>query len=165
MKQLSVRDLTVQIQARQLKRHQIFDKILEMCYNNIKRNADKSQLFCLFEVPEFVIGMPLYDLNECITYLVEKLKNSEFLVKYYFPKVLYISWNINEINENNLQNQLQLIKSIEAPPKLLPAKEPRKKKTQQVTNRQQASQVPAKQVGFVKSVKEFKPSGKIVLDI
>lgn len=170
MKQLNVRELTSQLQLRQVRRHLCFDKILEMCFGHIKRHADKNQLFCFYEVPEFMIGMPLYDMNECLAYIIEKLKENDFLVKYYFPRILYISWNINEINEEKLQNNISLIKTI-APSKAPRAKrQPRKNivcTTAANANTCQPSQtqISPTKVSFVKSVKQFKPSGKLVLDV
>jgi hypothetical protein len=55
----------------------------------------------MLEVPEYVCGFPLYDLNSCIKYLIDSLKVNGFLVKYYFPKVLYISWDFEEIKNEN----------------------------------------------------------------
>ena len=34
----------------------------------------------------------MYDLNECIQFVVQKLTVNGFYVKYFFPRVLYISW-------------------------------------------------------------------------
>lgn len=167
MKPLNVRELTKQLQTRQQKRNQSFEKVLEICYNSIRRNADKNQLFCFFEVPEFIIGLPVYDLNECILYVVEKLRSNDFLVKYYFPRILYVSWNINEINEEKLQNNLKLIKNIETPTKA-PSYKPRVKKQETSITKMPTTvttTTSSPKASFVKSVKEFKPSGKLVLDI
>lgn len=165
MKQLNVRELTAQLATRQAKRHQCFDRILEMCFMVIKRHADKNALFCLYEVPEFVLGMPLYDLNECISYLVEKLKANGFLVKYYFPRVLYISWNVNEIKEDKLQRDLSLIETLNAPkPRQSRKQSALPSSTTVATTKTVSTSLPTK-AGFIKSVKQFKPSGKIVLDV
>lgn len=166
MKQLNVQQLSALMQTRQTRRHHCFDKILEQCHTFIRRHADKNVVFCFYEVPDFMIGYPLYDLNECITYLVEKLRAGGFLVRYFFPRILYISWNINEIKEEKLKHDMTLIKALEGPsqpvarPKT-PARGGRKGKVASVI----PTTVPTKSVSFVKSVKEFKPSGKIVLDL
>jgi len=165
MKQLNVRELTAQLCARQAKKHQSFDRILEMCFMVIKRHADKNTLFCLYEVPEFVLGMPLYDLNECITYLIEKLQGNGFLVKYYFPRVLYISWNVNEIKEEKLQRDLTLIKTLNAPKPRQSRKQSALSSSSTVAATKTVSTTLPTKASFIKSVKQFKPSGKIVLDV
>jgi len=94
-KHLSVRDIHA-AQSRKLnKRHESFERVLSMCHKTISKsiNVLRNNNHCLFEVPEFVIGYPLYDLNECITWVVEQLTGGGgFYVRYFFPRILYISW-------------------------------------------------------------------------
>lgn len=52
-----------------------------------------------------MMGFPVYDLNSCLTYVIDSLKKNGFLVKYYFPKVVYVSWDYNEI-ESTEPNKL-----------------------------------------------------------
>lgn len=70
-----------------------FNKILNRIHNRIKFiSRQKKDQFCFFIVPEIMIGIPKYDVGECIAYLVEKLKNNGFLVNYTHPNMLFISW-------------------------------------------------------------------------
>lgn len=163
MKHLNVRDLNASIATRQARKEICFDKVLECCFHQVKKHADKNVLFCFYEVPEFMIGYPLYNLNECIAYIVAKLQKNDFLVKYYFPQILYISWNVEEIKEEKLRRNLGIIKMLEGPAAPPPGKVARKPR------KQIASKTPmlttANNAGFIKSVKQLKPSGKIVLDL
>jgi hypothetical protein len=43
-------------------------------------------------VPEMIIGVPKYDQGSCIAYLIDKLKNNGFNVRYIHPNTLFISW-------------------------------------------------------------------------
>lgn len=169
MKQLNVQQLGVLMQARMQRRHQCFDKVVELCFTHIKRFAEKNTTFCFYEVPDFLIGYPLYDLNDCINYIIEKLQSNDFLVKYFFPRILYISWNVNEIKEEKLKASLSLLNALDGPDTAEKAKAPARRRNTvmpygllSATN---TSAVPTKSVSFVKSVKEFKPSGKLVLDV
>ena len=93
-KDLNVKDV-IEVQAKkQSKRSESFEHILDKCHKTIKRSIEilRTNQHCFFEIPEFVIGYPLYDLNECIQYIVQKLTTNGFYVKYFFPRVLYISW-------------------------------------------------------------------------
>jgi hypothetical protein len=51
-----------------------------------------SQQFCWFLVPEMLIGVPNYDKNMCITYIISKLEENDFVVRYTHPNLLFISW-------------------------------------------------------------------------
>tara|TARA_B100000035_G_C20998352_1_gene553606 strand:+ start:841 stop:1170 length:330 start_codon:yes stop_codon:yes gene_type:complete len=47
----------------------------------------------MYKVPEFVVGMPIYNGLECVKYVVRALKKNGFYVKYTHPNLLYISWD------------------------------------------------------------------------
>ena len=155
---MNVQQLSALMQSRQSKRHICFEKVLEQCYAFIRRHAEKNVKFCFFEVPDFLIGYPLFDLNECIQYISDKLSSNDFLVRYFFPRILYISWDLNEIKEEKLRKDMSIIKALEGPP--LP-----KKRAPRVKAALPTPTANGKSVSFVRSVKEFKPSGKIVLNL
>jgi hypothetical protein len=48
---------------------------------------------CWFVIPEVMIGPSKYDRSECIPYIVEKLKENGFIVRYTHPNLLFISWS------------------------------------------------------------------------
>jgi hypothetical protein len=100
MKKLNIYELHSEMNRRKQNRTKSLDHVLERCHNKI-RNASKKELArCLFDVPEFVIGLPVYNLNDCIIHLMTSLNQNGFVVKYYFPKLLYISWDFDEINHS-----------------------------------------------------------------
>lgn len=73
----------------------IYQKILTRVHKKIKttsrsRNCDK---FCFYLVPEFVLGIPRYNIETCISYVIDKLLDNGFLVRYTHPNLLFISWN------------------------------------------------------------------------
>ena len=81
-------------QQRDLKTLEIYKKILARIHNKIKltarqKNADQ---FTWFLVPEIIMGIPKYDHADCIGYLVAQLKENGFVVKYYHPNLILISW-------------------------------------------------------------------------
>lgn len=93
---LNAKDI-VAAQAKKInKRHESFKQIIEQCNKQIKKSIEieRNITFTLFEVPEFLIGFPLFDLNECITYLIKHLTSAGFTVKYFFPRIIYISWAV-----------------------------------------------------------------------
>ena len=71
-----------------------YQKILARIHSRIKaisrqRNNNK---FCMFVIPEFILGIPRYDIAECTNYVIEKLTENGFQVKYTYPNLLFISW-------------------------------------------------------------------------
>lgn len=48
--------------------------------------------FCWFVVPEMIIGVPKYDQGACIAYIMDKLKENGFSIRYIHPNTLFISW-------------------------------------------------------------------------
>ena len=71
-----------------------YQKILARIHSRIKavsrqRNNNK---FCMFVIPEFILGIPRYDIAECINFVIEKLTDNGFQIKYTYPNLLFISW-------------------------------------------------------------------------
>ena len=81
-------------QKRDLDALQLFQKILGRIHQRIKtasRQKDNEQ-FCTYLVPEVMIGVPRYDHGECVAYLINKLRDNGFIVKYIHPNLLFIAW-------------------------------------------------------------------------
>lgn len=78
-----------------------FDQIIELIHRRIKKISSVGGLNTFYEVPGILIGYPLYDLNECTTYIINALRKNGFLVQLLPPPnnyAIYISWNPSEIN-------------------------------------------------------------------
>jgi len=75
-------------------RRKIYNKILNRAHSKIKVTSrlKHDEQFCFFIVPEFILGVPKYDLAECVDYTIEKLMDNGFRVKFTEPNLLFISW-------------------------------------------------------------------------
>jgi hypothetical protein len=71
-----------------------YNKILTRIHEKIKLTSRQkcNQQFCWFVVPEIILGVANYDHAGCIAYLVEKLQENKFMVRYTHPNLLLISW-------------------------------------------------------------------------
>ena len=49
--------------------------------------------YCFFIIPEFLVGIPRFDSATCTAYVIDKLIENGFHVKYTHPNMLFISWN------------------------------------------------------------------------
>lgn len=110
---LSVHDLNRHIEAKKREKFATYEKVFALCEKHVVRHADAQLYRCFFEVPEFIMGLPVYALNPAIMYIYDKLVRKGFLVKYYFPKVLYISWDLDEISgkKTNLPGMARMIEA------------------------------------------------------
>ena len=98
MKHLNINELHTVINRKKESRTLSFDAVLERCHLKI-RNASNNEMYRVYyDVPDFLLGYPIYKLNDCILYIFNHLTHDGFVVKYLFPKTLYISWDIAEIN-------------------------------------------------------------------
>jgi hypothetical protein len=72
----------------------LFNKILNRIHVRIKTTSRQKidEQFCWFVVPEIIIGVPKYDQGSCIAYLMDKLKDNGFNIRYIHPNTLFISW-------------------------------------------------------------------------
>ena len=72
----------------------IYEEILKKCHHRIKNVSKQNPLmcYCLYIIPKFIYGIPLYNLQECVKYLFEKLTDNGFKVYYTHPNLLIISW-------------------------------------------------------------------------
>jgi hypothetical protein len=72
----------------------LFNKILNRIHVRIKTTSRQKaeEHFCWFLVPEVIIGVPKYDNAACIAYLMDKLQENKFNVRYIHPNTLFISW-------------------------------------------------------------------------
>lgn len=115
-KRLSIIELHREIQERHIKRNASYDKILTQIVKRIQNYAKKDKLNCTFEIPEYIFGYALFQLDICIQYVYTELTSDGYLVKYYFPNMLYISWDFDEIEyENKMENKIRQIPYYQKP--------------------------------------------------
>jgi len=72
----------------------VYKKLLNRAHAKIKYASRQrnNEHFCFFIVPEFLVGTPRYDSAACIAYIMDKLLENGFIVKYTHPNLLFISW-------------------------------------------------------------------------
>ena len=73
------------------------EKTFKKIYKNLEKriiianSANHSSIW--FEIPEFILGVPIYKVNECKEYLQKKLEKNGFSSKFFDPKYLSIDWS------------------------------------------------------------------------
>lgn len=139
---LNIDDLYESKRQSDLNKLTLFNKILNRIHIRIKTTSKQrmNEQFCWFVVPEIIIGVPKYDQGSCIAYILDKLKDNGFNVKYIHPNTLFISWSHwipsymrtelkkktgIEVNEFGVRNE-----ELEKPEELVfePTEKPKEKK-------------------------------------
>jgi len=94
VRKVNIDELYEKKQRRDQRQLSVFNKIL----NRInKRITTTSQMkhddkYIWYQVPPYIFGEPIYDQTDCIAYVVTKLAENGFYVKYINPGTLFISW-------------------------------------------------------------------------
>lgn len=106
--QINIDELHTKRLDREEKKKKCYEEVLRRCHHRIKLTSNnESYCFCFYAVPNIIFGIPLYDTTSCIIYVVNKLIENGFDVKYTHPNLIFISW-LNKFNKK--------VKSIESSP-------------------------------------------------
>jgi hypothetical protein len=91
---INIDDLYEKNQKKDLKQVAIFNKLLNRVHKRITMTSKsmKNDKHIWFVVPEYIFGEPIYDQGDCIGYLVVKLEENGFHVRYVHPNTLFVSW-------------------------------------------------------------------------
>jgi hypothetical protein len=91
---INIDDLYERKRQHDLNKLELYNKILNRIHVRIKTTSRQKtdEQFCWFVVPEVIIGVPKYDQGSCIAYLLDKLRENGFNIKYIHPNTLLISW-------------------------------------------------------------------------
>jgi len=92
---LNLDDLYEKKRQHDLNQLSLFNKLLNRIHVRIRLTSRQklTEQFCWFLVPEVIMGVPKYDQGACIAYLIDRLQENGFNVKYIHPNTLFISWN------------------------------------------------------------------------
>ena len=71
-----------------------FKHILELINNKIKLISKTEFKSTFYEIPLFVIGYPIYSIDEAKDYLIPKLEKRGFEMSFLNPNILIINWNL-----------------------------------------------------------------------
>ena len=91
---LNLDELYIKKQQQDLNILNNYNKILVRVHNKIKYVSKQliNDQCCWYIVPEMMIGIPKYNNNDCIAYIIDKLRENGFIVRYTHPNLLFISW-------------------------------------------------------------------------
>lgn len=125
---ISVKEIQENFEDKTRRRLEIYRKLLEKCFLTIKHHSNGDHTFCFFEVPPVKLGLPIYKVDQCLTYIEMKLKEKGFKVKKISETILYISWPLKAPDYRRLEYLTPATPTLalDAPPLQL-EDEPRKR--------------------------------------
>ena len=85
-------DLIKEQMDRKKNKEKIFDKIYNRIENKVIKASNNNFYECYYEIPEFILNIPLYDFNDCKYYVLQKLIKNEFKASLFSYNTIYISW-------------------------------------------------------------------------
>ena len=85
-------DLIKQQKDRENRKNITFDKILLKIEKKIEIASSGNYYYTWYSIPEFIIGLPMYSLNECKVYITQKLKDNGFEITCYDPNLMLVKW-------------------------------------------------------------------------
>lgn len=103
MSQLNINELYNTINEKTLKRMEVYDSILQKCHHRIKYNSKLERTYCFYQIPSFIFGTPIYDVNDMKLYIRNSLIKNGFKIMCIEPNWLFISWNM-EGKKNLIEN-------------------------------------------------------------
>ena len=163
---LNLDELYEKKQQRDLTTLGSYNKILNRIHVKIKMVA-KNQIadqFCWYIIPEVMIGIPKYDHGMCTAYIMDKLRENGFNIRYTHPNLLLIAWESwcptyvrNEIKKKTGISIDSSGKKIEEEEKQLTLKESLKTKIDKIDRIDRD----VKQNKIYTNIDDYKPSGNI----
>jgi hypothetical protein len=94
VRKVNIDELYEKNKQRNLKQLSVFNKILNRINKRITTTSQmkRDEKNIWYQVPPYIFGEPLYDQTDCIAFVVTKLAENGFHVKYINPGTLFISW-------------------------------------------------------------------------
>jgi hypothetical protein len=94
VRKINLDELYDKKKEKDLQKMQIFNRILNRIHEKIKTTSRQklNNSFCWYVVPELMLGYVNYDRAMCISYVLAKLEENDFQVRYTHPNLIFISW-------------------------------------------------------------------------
>ena len=140
----------------------VFKMILGRIHSKIKITSRLkcNDMYCFYVIPEFLVGVPRYNLASCTSYVIEKLKTNGFFIKYTHPNLLFISWKHYIPSYRRLDYKKKTGISIDGFGNVIPEK-PKEQKT---TPLGKTIPINNKKLIQFKKINSYKPTGSLIYD-
>jgi len=73
----------------------VYEKVLGMCFRRIRDHVLRDQKYCLFNIPEYIAGFPVFNMTHCCAFILRKLRMAGFKAELVPPNVIAVFWNMD----------------------------------------------------------------------
>ena len=94
----SVNEIHKNQKEKEKSRLKIYEGISARCFKHIKETSLNEETFCFYKLPEYIPGLPIYNMTECVLFLLNLLHEKGFNARYCDSYMIFISWNIPKPN-------------------------------------------------------------------
>jgi hypothetical protein len=101
----SVNEIHKKQREKEKNRLKIYENISAKCFKKIKETSLNEETFCFFRLPEYIPGLPLYNMTECVIFILNLLHEKGFKARYCDHYMLFVSWSF-------LKPTLKLIENV-----------------------------------------------------
>ena len=94
IQRINLDDLYVKKHQSDLYKLSIYRKVLERVKSKIQlvSRRSKDEQYCWYILPEVMLGAPTFNKEECAVYVINELRENEFVVRYTHPNLIFVSW-------------------------------------------------------------------------
>lgn len=98
---LHVKDLYSLREDRLKREYSAYKSMLDKIFRRIKNTEMRGGSDMIYDVPPFVIGMPLYNREYAVNYIMQSLQVGGFETYYLGESYIYINWGCRKIKTKN----------------------------------------------------------------
>lgn len=91
----------------------VYNTVYERLKNRINNHVRVGSKYCIYTIPEMIIGYPLVKIDKTMNYLHKKLLKEGFIVFPIDNKNIFVTWDPNEIRKLHKLYKKNGIKKIE----------------------------------------------------
>ena len=99
----SIHEIHKKQKEKEKNRLKIYETISTRCFKKVKETSANEETYCFFKLPEYLPGLPLYNMTECVMYILNLLHEKGFNARYCDPFMIFISWNLPKPNYKLLE--------------------------------------------------------------
>jgi hypothetical protein len=166
LKKINIDELFEKKKMRDQKQVAIFNKILNRIHTRITitGRTKRSDKHIWFNIPEYIFGEPIYDKGDCIAYIVAKLEDNGFYIRYMHPNTLFISWEnwIPSYVRNELKKKRGIVVDEKGNVLETKTEEPEDINSKILNDKNNGNGEPKKEQKQYTPIGSYKPTGKLV---
>ena len=89
---MNIHKLNLKRDQRELAKFKLYKKVLNRIYRKIEQTSNLYQTSLFYQIPEYIFGIPRYNIIETSKYIVAKLQEQGYVVVYTPPNFIFVSW-------------------------------------------------------------------------